>query len=277
MLEVNAVGKAFPVKPEKKRDGVADPREQGKLFHALRNVQFSLKKGVILGLLGANGAGKTTLMRILATSLKPTSGSVSLLGFDIVKDAEEVRKRIGFLSGSIGLYGRLNAEELLEFYGKLYGLTAPVINARIAALIDELEIGSFAHRRIETLSAGMKQRVSIARSLIHSPEFIIFDEPTTGLDVPTAQVILGYIESCRHSGKSIIFSTHHMHEVEKLCDQVVLIHQGANCFHGSVEEMKRTTNCVHLDDAYLTLTGEAAPHAARQAMRLAKTGTGGRA
>jgi sodium transport system ATP-binding protein len=256
MLEVRSLGKAFPLRHAARHSDRADPREEGKRFHALRQVDFTLREGVILGLLGANGAGKTTLMRILGTSLRPTSGSVTLFGNDIVKEAAEVRKRIGFLSGATGLYHRLNARELLTFYGQVYRLAPDALEARIATLFEELEIRDFAHRRIETLSAGMKQRVSIARSLLHSPRFIIFDEPTTGLDVPTAQVILTHIERCRDLGCTVIFSTHHMHEVEKLCDEVVLIHKGVTCFNGTVEEMKRTTHCSHLDDAYLTLTGE---------------------
>jgi sodium transport system ATP-binding protein len=255
MLEVNTLGKSFPLKRQKSRGPhEPDPREQGAVFHALRDVSLSLRKGTILGLLGANGAGKTTLMRILATSLKPTSGSATLFGLDIVKDADEVRKRIGFLSGGTGLYDRLSPRELLEFYGSLYGLSRERLESRIKALIEELGIGGFDHRRIETLSSGMKQRVSIARSLIHSPELIIFDEPTTGLDVPSAQITLSYIASCRSSGKSVIFSTHHMHEIEKLCDEVVLIQEGISCFQGTVEQMKSSTNCVHLDDAYLAIT-----------------------
>jgi sodium transport system ATP-binding protein len=256
MLVVTAIGKTFSLKNEKKgRASGGDPREDGVLFHALRKIDFSLPAGTVLGLLGANGAGKTTLMRILATSLKPTSGSASLFGFDIVKDSNEVRKRIGFLSGSTGLYPRLNAEELLTFYGRLYGLDRNAIKRRIAELFEELEIGEFAHRRIDNLSSGMKQRISIARSLIHSPEFIIFDEPTTGLDVESAQIILSYIEKYRDTGKSVIFSSHHMHEIEKLCNRVVLIDNGIILFNGTVEQMKKKTNCTRLDDAYLAVTG----------------------
>jgi len=257
MLAVSGVRKTFDLKQGKKKTpGPLDPREEGKQFHALRQVDFSVPKGTILGLLGANGAGKTTLMRILGTSLKPSAGSVRLSGFDSVKDANEVRKRVGFLSGNTGLYNNLDAQELLRFCGRMYGLSAGALEARIDELFEELEIGEFAHRRIGTLSAGMKQRVSIARSLVHSPEFIIFDEPTTGLDVPTAQIVLNYIERCRHAGKSVIFSTHHMHEVEKLCDQALLIHKGLVRFHGTPAQMKAQTGCSHLDDAYLSITGE---------------------
>jgi sodium transport system ATP-binding protein len=186
---------------------------------------------------------------------------VSLLGFDIVKDAGEVRQRVGFLSGGTGLYNRLSPHELLQFYGELYGIPRGRLRSRIESLVEELGMGGFAHRPIDGLSAGMKQRVSIARSLVHSPELVIFDEPTTGLDVPTAQIILNHIESCRNEGKTVIFSTHHMHEIEKLCDEVVLIHEGVSRFQGTVAQMKSRANCVHLDDAYLALTGEGNPSA----------------
>jgi len=262
VLEVKSLGKTFPLKRRKgKNTAAGDPREHGMLFHALRNVSFNLRRGEIVGLLGANGAGKTTLMRILATSLQPTSGRVSLLGFDIVKDAGEVRQRVGFLSGGTGLYNRLSPHELLQFYGELYGIPRGRLRSRIESLVEELGMGGFAHRPIDGLSAGMKQRVSIARSLVHSPELVIFDEPTTGLDVPTAQIILNHIESCRNEGKTVIFSTHHMHEIEKLCDEVVLIHEGVSRFQGTVAQMKSRANCVHLDDAYLALTGEGNPSA----------------
>jgi sodium transport system ATP-binding protein len=263
MLKIQGLRKTFELKRSKAAPtGSADPREEGKSFHALQKVDLSVPRGKILGLLGANGAGKTTLMRILATSLQPSSGTVNLLGFDSVKDANEVRRRVGFLSGTTGLYGDLSADKLLTYFGRLYGIPEKELKIKIESLCEELDIKEFAHRRIDTLSTGMKQRISIARSLVHSPEFIIFDEPTTGLDVPTAQVVLSFIEKCRNSSKSVIFSTHHMHEVEKLCDQVVLIHQGLVRFVGTVEEMRRKTNCVHLDEAYLALTGEGGAGAA---------------
>lgn len=256
MLEICGLNKTFELKRSKGPAAGSDPREEGMFFHALQKVDLSLPRGKILGLLGANGAGKTTLMRILATSLRPTSGTVTLLGYDSVKDANEVRKRVGFLSGTTGLYADLTADKFLKYFGRLYGIPENELKIKIESLCEELDIKEFAHRRIDTLSAGMKQRISIARSLVHSPEFIIFDEPTTGLDVPTAQVVLSFIEKCRNSNKSVIFSTHHMHEVEKLCDEVVLIHKGLVRFVGTVEQMRRKTNCVHLDDAYLALTGE---------------------
>ncbi len=258
MLEINSVSKSFKVKKKKDKSGseAIDPREDGNTFHALKNVSFSTKRGTITGLLGANGAGKTTLMRILATSFKPTSGTVTIDGLDIVKDSMEIRKKIGFLSGTSGLYGRLSAKEIVSYFGRLYGIPANEIDDRVDQLFKELDITKFAHRQVENLSAGMKQRISIARSLIHSADLIIFDEPTTGLDVPSAQGILNHIEICRDLNKSIIFSTHHMHEIEKLCDQVVIIQFGEVIFQGTVDEMRTASGHKHLDDAYLALTGQ---------------------
>ena len=258
MLEINSVSKSFKVKKKKKNVSLEaiDPREDGNTFHALKNVSFSTQRGTITGLLGANGAGKTTLMRILATSFKPTSGSVTIDGLDIVKDSMEIRKKIGFLSGTSGLYGRLSAKEIVSYFGRLYGIPNDEIDARVDQLFRELDITKFAHRQVENLSAGMKQRISIARSLIHSADLIIFDEPTTGLDVPSAQGILNHIEICRDLDKSIIFSTHHMHEIEKLCDQVVIIQFGEVIFQGTVDEMREVSGHKHLDDAYLALTGQ---------------------
>ena len=259
MIEIAQLSKTFAI-PKKKRKQAGtslDPREDGTCFRALADITFTARSGRITGLLGSNGAGKTTLLRILATSLQPTTGTATIDGFDVVKESMEVRRTVGFLSGNTGLYGRLNPRELLTFFGRMYEIPAAALKQRIDDLFDELQITSFAHRRCDQLSAGMKQRVSIARSLIHRPGVIIFDEPTTGLDVSTAQGILGYVEQCRDAGKTILFSTHHMHEVEKLCDWVIIIRQGRMCFEGTVEQMREVSGQTHLDDAYLTLSGEA--------------------
>ncbi|GAB4185338.1 MAG: ABC transporter ATP-binding protein [Wenzhouxiangellaceae bacterium] len=257
MIEVKAIKKTFKVSKKNKKDkNKVDPREQGKEFHALKGVSFTIPPGKIVGLLGSNGAGKTTLMRILATSIKPTSGTATIQGEDIVDQPLKVRSNIGFLSGNIGLYGRLSPTEMALFFGSMYGIPKQDLDRRITEIFDDLGISSFAHRRCDLLSTGMKQRVSIARSLLHSPSVIIFDEPTTGLDVSTAQGILNYIVRCKNEGKSIIFSTHHMHEVEKLCDETIILRQGEVCFKGTVEEMYQESGKNHLDDAYLALTGE---------------------
>jgi sodium transport system ATP-binding protein len=258
MIEIEQLGKVFdlPKKKRRKADAASDPREDGKRFHALTDVSFTARNGKITALLGSNGAGKTTLLRILATSLKPTTGSVRIDGLNLVDAAMQVRRRVGFLSGNTGLYGRLNPREVLTFFGRMYEIPAADLERRIDDLFEELQIASFAHRRCDQLSAGMKQRVSIARSLIHRPSVIIFDEPTTGLDVSSAQGILGYVAQCRDAGKTILFSTHHMHEVEKLCDWVVILRYGRKCFEGTVAQMRAVSGELHLDDAYLVLSGE---------------------
>jgi sodium transport system ATP-binding protein len=206
--------------------------------------------------LGANGAGKTTLLRVLSTSLQPTRGTALVGGVDIVKDPLQVRRKIGFLSGKTGLYARLTPQETLAFFGRMHGFSKSDIKQRIKALFDELDIHSYADKQCDLLSTGMRQKVSIARSLVHDPEIIIFDEPTTGLDVAASQTILEVIDRCRQQQKSVIFSTHHMHEVEKLCDWVVIIEQGAMCFEGSVADMRSASGKQLLDEAYLALANK---------------------
>jgi sodium transport system ATP-binding protein len=258
MIEISELSKTFSIPRNKRRKGhvVSDPREDGKSFHALGQVSFTARSGKITGILGSNGAGKTTLLRILATSLKPTHGTATIDGIDIAKCPMQVRSRVGFLSGNTGLYGRLSPRELLTFFGRLYGVPAPDLQNRINLLLEQLQIASAAHQRCDLLSSGMKQKVSIARSLIHHPSVIIFDEPTTGLDVSSAQGILNYVEQFRAQGKTILFSTHHMHEVERLCDWIVIMRHGRKCFEGTVEQMRQQSGKTHLDDAYLVLSGE---------------------
>ncbi len=232
---------------------VSDPRHQPPWFHAVRGVSFQAQPGTIVGLLGPNGAGKTTLMRMLSTALTPTAGTASFAGIDIVQNPLEVRRKLGFLSGTTGLYGRLTPREMITYYGRLHGVDNQAITTRIAEMSRNLEMDSFLDRQSDTLSAGMKQKVSIARTLIHDPEIVIFDEPTTGLDVSAAQTVLDFIGECCQRGKTVVFSTHHMHEVKRLCDSVVLIHEGARRFIGTVDDMLEQTACEHLDQAFLKL------------------------
>ena len=258
MINVQGISKNFPViktKTNKKKSlsREIDPREQGKVFRAVSDISFTVPKGSIVGLLGANGAGKTTLLRVLSTSLQPTEGTAIIDGIDITQDPLAVRKKIGFLSGKTGLYARLTPRELLEFFARMHGFSPEETDARINRVFDELEIHAYADKQCDLLSTGMRQKVSIARSLVHDPEVIIFDEPTTGLDVAASQTILDVIEQCRQQQKSTIFSTHHMHEVEKLCDEVVIIEQGRVCFTGSVESMRQQSGKTLLDEAYLAL------------------------
>ena len=256
MIKVDGICKSFTVAKKKKGQQTSqpDPREREGKFHALSDITFTAPTGKIVGLLGANGAGKTTLLRVLSTSLQPTHGTAVIGGIDILKDPLQVRRKIGFLSGKTGLYARLTPRETLDFFARMHGFSAQQTEQRIQALFDELGIHGFADKQCELLSTGMRQKVSIARSLVHDPEIIIFDEPTTGLDVAASQTILDVINRCRQQQKSVIFSTHHMHEVEKLCDQIVIIEQGKVCFEGTVDTMRQTSGKHLLDEAYLALT-----------------------
>ena len=254
MIEVNGLSKSFRRRKQKRKcDHHKDPREEGKFFHAVRDVTFRTEGGTILGLLGPNGAGKTTLLRMLSTALKPTAGTARLGGIDIVENPLEVRRRIGFLSDNTGLYGRLTAREMIEYFGKLHGIGQRKLKQRMDELFSLLDMTGFVDKRNDSLSSGMKQKVSIARTLVHDPDVIMFDEPTTGLDVAAAEAILKFIETCRANGKTVLFCTHHMHEVDRLCDMVVVLHEGRLRFQGSLDEMQSHTGQTHLDKAFLAL------------------------
>jgi sodium transport system ATP-binding protein len=224
---------------------VIEIRDLSKLFvrgrqrvHAVNGVTFSCRPGEIFGLLGANGAGKTTCLRMLATLLQPTAGAATIAGFDIVRQPGEVRRRIGFLSTATALYGRLTAEEMVLYFGRLQGLEENALRERAEFLFAQLGIDTFRDRRCERCSTGMKQKISIARALIHDPPVMIFDEPTLGLDVMASRQIVDFIRQCREAGKTVLFSTHVMSEVEKLCDRVAVIHAGRICEQGSLAELR---------------------------------------
>ena len=225
------------------------------VIHAVENVSFRAEPGRIYGLLGANGAGKTTTLRMLATLLKPSSGSATVAGFDVVRDAQEVRANVGFLAASTALYGRLTAREMITYFGKLNGLGSSEIKTRIAKLSAELDMDEFLDRRCDKFSTGMKQKTSIARTLIHDPEVMVFDEPTLGLDVMTARSIVRFVRECRNRGKTVIYSTHVMSEVEKLCDKIGIIHDGKLCAEGTLDELRTRSGEHDLEEVFVKITG----------------------
>ena len=233
-------------------------RKRG-LVRAVDQLSFTCRPGQIFGLLGANGAGKTTTLRLLGTLLEPTRGSATVAGFDVKTQPEEVRRHIGFLSNGTALYGRLTAREMLEYFGRLNGIDGPALRRRVDELIERLEIGDFQKGRCDKLSTGQKQRVSIARSIIHQPPVMVFDEPTTGLDVMTSQTIMSFIEQCRDEGLTVVFSTHIMSEVERLCDAVAIVHRGKIVTEGSVSEIKAQTGEPVLEKAFLKIVNELPP------------------
>lgn len=227
-------------------------RKRG-LIQAVSNVSLTCEPGQIFGLLGANGAGKTTTLRMLATLLEPTQGTASIAGFNIRENPQEVRRNIGFLSGSTALYGRLTAREMIQYFGKLNGLQGPALTRRTDELVERLEIGEFQNGRCDKLSTGQKQRVSIARSIVHRPPIMIFDEPTSGLDVMTSQTIMEFIEQCRTDSLTVVFSTHIMSEVERLCDHVAIVHRGIIAAEGTVAELRTQTGEVTIEKAFLKI------------------------
>jgi sodium transport system ATP-binding protein len=217
------------------------------------NVSFRVQPGSIYGLLGANGAGKTTTLRLLATILKPTSGTAIVAGFDIVREPGRVRENVGFLATSTALYARLTAREMIAYFGRLNGLAEPALRARIQTLADELEMHEFLDRRIDKLSTGMKQKTSIARTLVHDPQVMIFDEPTLGLDVMAARSIIRFVRECRSRGKTVIYSTHVMGEAEKLCDVIGVIHGGTLRAEGTLADLRARTGETDLEECFVRI------------------------
>ena len=206
-------------------------------FTALDHVSFQVEPGEIFGLLGPNGAGKTTCLRILSTVLKPTSGHAVVAGYDVEQHPEEVRRRIGFLSNNTGIYDRMTAWEMVQYFGRLYGIPEEPLQQRIAVLFDRLQMNSIRDVLGSKMSTGMKQKVSIARTIVHDPPVLIFDEPTSGLDVLVARNVIDEIGALRDQGKSIIYSTHIMSEVTKLCHRIAIVYRGRILAMGSVEEL----------------------------------------
>lgn len=229
-------------------------KKRGEL-KAVNDVSFSCKANEIFGLLGPNGAGKTTTLRMLSTAIKPSSGTALINGVDVTQNPQKVRQEIGFLSGNTGLYGRLTAREMVTYFGKLYGMDNSLIKERIVKLFDLLDMNDFADVRNEKLSTGMKQKVSIARSVLHDPQVMIFDEPTNGLDVMSSRTIVDFIRKCCEDGKCVIFSTHIMSEAARLCNRIAVIHKGEKYFEGDINEILAKTSCDNLEDAFIKIVG----------------------
>lgn len=223
---------------------------------AVDGVGFEVGSGEIVGLLGPNGAGKTTTLRMLAGILEPTSGRVLVNGLDLREHALEAKQRIGFLSGDTQLYQRLTPREVLRYFGRLYRIPADRLGSRIAALVEELEMGDFANRPCRTLSSGQKQRANIARAFLHEPDVMILDEPTSALDVVSGQFIVEAIRRKRDAGHAVLFSTHIMSEAERLCDRILFIHDGHVTDSGRVEELLTRSGCDNLTDAFLSRVRE---------------------
>ncbi|RMG23117.1 MAG: ATP-binding cassette domain-containing protein [Armatimonadetes bacterium] len=223
------------------------------VVRAVDGVSFEAHPGEVFGLLGVNGAGKTTLLRLLSTVLSPTSGTAAVAGADIVREPERVRRNIGFMSTTTALYTRLTAREMIAYMGALYGLSGQELGRRVAEVIDLLDIHEFADRLCDKLSTGQRQRVSLARTILHDPPVLFFDEPTAGLDVIAGQTIMGFIERQRDVGKTVLFSTHVMSEAERLCDRICVVHAGRVAAIGTMEELRERTGKRALEEVFLAL------------------------
>jgi sodium transport system ATP-binding protein len=244
MIEARGLCKRFQ---DKKRGQIS----------AVENVSFTCQPGSIYGLLGANGAGKTTTLRMLATILEPSDGTAVVYGHDVIDHPEKVRASIGFLSTATALYPRLTAQELVEYFGRLNGLDEATLKRRIDELFQRLDMNSFRDRRCDKLSTGMKQKTSIARTLVHDPPVMIFDEPTLGLDIMAARTIVDFIRECRNAGKTVILSTHIMSEVQKLCDVIGIIHSGTLLAEGTPAQLREKYQEQDLEEIFVKIVS---PH-----------------
>ena len=224
--------------------------------HVLRGVSLEARPGEIFGLLGPNGAGKTTTLRVICTLLAPDAGSVEVLGFDTRTAPEEVRRRVGVVTAEFGVYPRLSARENIAYFAELSGVLDGNLNNRVDTVLERLDMRSFAGQRAESLSSGQKQKVAIARAIVHDPPVLMFDEPTSNLDVLASREVREFMVESRGRGKCVIFSTHVLHDAERLCDRVTIIHEGRVVAGGPTAEVRGTHQ--DLEDAFLDLV-EAAP------------------
>jgi len=221
---------------------------------AVAGLSFSVSAGEIYGLLGPNGAGKTTTLRILAGLLRPTEGVAEIADVDVGRDPREAQRRLGFMTGTTGLYGRLTGREVLAYFGALEGMSPRDVVARTAELAAVLDLGEILDRRCEALSSGQKQRISVARAVLHDPPVLILDEPTVGLDVLASRFLREYIGAERARGKAVIFSTHYLAEAELLCDRVGLLYEGKLLAEGRPPELRALAgDATSLEEAFLRL------------------------
>lgn len=222
-------------------------------FIALNNVSFDVMPGQIFGLLGPNGAGKTTILRILCTVLKPTSGTALVNGFDVVEHPEQVRRQIGFVSTNTAIYDRMTGWEMVDYFGRLSGLENEVLGSRLGQLFDRFKMNDIRDVLGSNMSTGMKQKVSIARALIHDPPVLVFDEATSGLDVVATREVLTTVEQLRDSGKCVVFSSHIMSEVRRMCDRIAILHRGQVIAEGNVGELAERFRQPDLEELFFQL------------------------
>ncbi len=249
MISVQHLNKTFALTKQQRKE----LNTEQKTATAVHDLSFSCQPGRVFSLLGPNGAGKTTTLRMIATLIAPTSGQIQINGLDALSNPQEARKQIGFLTGSTGLYARLTPIEVIDYYADLYGIEKSVREQRKEELFSLLHMNDFLHKRIGKLSTGMKQKVSICRTMIHDPSVVIFDEPTSGLDVITAENIIKLIRSCKDQGKTVIFSSHIMSEVDLLCDDLAIIHQGTLKYNGTMSDFRANMQTTNLTEEFIRI------------------------
>jgi sodium transport system ATP-binding protein len=229
-----------------------DPKRGGE-FRAVDGIGFTCRPGRIYGLLGPNGAGKTTTLRMLSTTLVPTAGGASIDGVDVVARPAAARQRLGFCTGTTGIYERMTPREMIGYFGRLYGLDGEALDARLEELLALFSMRDFADTPNGRLSAGMRQKVSLARTIVHDPPVLVFDEPTVSLDVLVARTVSEFVAACRERGRTVILSTHDMAEAEKLCDDVGILHRGRILDQGTVEEVKERHSTDAIEELFFSL------------------------
>lgn len=249
MIQVEHLTKTFSLNAQQRKElGTTDTS-----VTAVNDISFTCNPGRVHALLGPNGAGKTTTLRMLATIFQPTSGSILINGIDAVKQPQEARHHIGFLTGSAGLYARLTPNELIDYFGSLYEVPKETVHQRKEHLYTLLNMHDFQNKRIGKLSTGMKQKVSICRTMIHDPQVVIFDEPTSGLDVITAENIIQLITDCKNQGKTVIFSSHIMSEVDLLCDDISIVHRGQLLFNDTMDVFRNQMQATNLTAEFIRI------------------------
>jgi sodium transport system ATP-binding protein len=249
MIEIRDLWKTFKLSRQQKKE--IGSQHAGDYAHAVAGISLTCQPGRIFTLLGPNGAGKTTTLRMIATLMKPSSGTIKVCGHDSIADDVQVRRHIGFLTGSTKLYDRLTPREVVKFYADVHGVDGDTFNTRVEELFTTLDMHEFASKRIGKLSTGMTQKVSIARTMIHDPQVVVFDEPTVGLDVITSRTIIDMIRRCRDQGKTVIFSTHIMGEVSLLSDDLAIIHKGALSYNGTYEDFRAQASGESLEEEFI--------------------------
>lgn len=252
MIDVKNVTKQYKLNKSQQKELQTNDTS---LF-AVNNVSFQCTAGRVFSLLGPNGAGKTTLLRMISTILVPTSGNIRVDGESVIDNPQKVRSKIGFLTGSTNLYDRLTPGETVKYFADLHGMDKEKFNNRKKLLFDQLNIHEFSKKRIGQLSTGMKQKVSIARSMIHDPAVVVFDEPTSGLDVITAHNIIKMIKQCKEEGKTVIFSSHIMSEVDLLCDDLAIISKGNIIYNDTMENFRRQSSTQSLTEAFIQIVNQ---------------------